>query len=104
MSFVSKTVGTKKPNFLESEVGLVLKTAEISQSLGKAEGNYVVAPAGILIEGKGILFEDVDVTSGDMPGSVLVAGRVLKARLDNTVAAGAAALGITVVDGPETTR
>lgn len=104
MSFITRITGTNKPNFLESEVGLVLKTCQVAETLGKVDGNRKVVPAGTLITGKGILFESVDVTSGDMPGSVMVAGRVLKSRLDGAVASAAPELGITVVDGPETTR
>lgn len=104
MSFITSITGTSKPNFLESEVGLVLKTYQVDASLGSVDGNRKVVPAGTLIEGKGILFESVDVTSGNMPGSVMVAGRVLKERLETATATAAASLGITVVEGPETTR
>ena len=39
MSFVTNTTCTKRPNFLESEVGLVLKTREIPASMGVQDGN-----------------------------------------------------------------
>ena len=45
MSFVTNITGTKRPNFLESEVGLVLKTRDIPAALGTQDGNYkTVAP------------------------------------------------------------
>lgn len=83
MSFIrknDKSTGGNAGFFMESEVGLVRKTRQI-----KAEGateingeKYVLA--GSLFTGtggeKGIIYEDVNVTSGDMPGSVVLAGRV----------------------------
>lgn len=42
-------------------------------------GAYV--PAGAYITGKGLLYEDVDVSSGDMPGSVVTKGIVYEDRL-----------------------
>ena len=81
MSFVTNITGTKRPNFLESEVGLVLKTREIPASMGVQDGLYkTVAPGtpypsndanavGIVFEtalaGKGIVFVDTPaVTRG----------------------------------------
>lgn len=81
-----ETFGTA-PNFLESEVGLVLKTHQIPDDLGVAEGSRLVVKAGTPypaddITAIGLVFTDVDVTNGDAIGSVLVAGRVLIDRLD----------------------
>ena len=68
MSHVEVINGTFRPNFLESEVGLVLKTYQISASLGTEDefGNKIVA-AGTVDPSNdgsavGIVFEDVDVT------------------------------------------
>lgn len=111
MSYVINTDGTKRPNFLESEVGLVLKTREVPDTLGVQDGIYkTVAPGTIYPsndnKAEGIIFEAVDVTSGNMPGSVLVAGRVLADALTINSAAktALAGKGIVFVDAPAVTR
>lgn len=73
--------------FLESETGAVLKTREVKQTDGVDSpngGKYV--KAGTVYpsndsSAEGIVYEDVDVTNGDMPASVVVAGRVYEDRL-----------------------
>ena len=111
MSFVTDISGTKRPNFLESEVGLVLKTREIPASMGVQDGLYKTVAPGTPYPSNdanavGILFETVDVTSGNMPGSVLVAGRVLAENLNLATAAktALAGKGIVFVDTPAVTR
>lgn len=57
----------------------------------------------------GIVYEDVDVTSGDMPGSVVTRGTVYQDRLPSTFASAAvsalSALGFTfVATSPSVTR
>lgn len=109
MSYVTNYKGTFRPNFLESEVGLVTKTYEIPESLGTADGNRKIAPAGtpFPVDGAsavGILFTDADVTDGSAIGSVMVAGRVLKERLTVSDAAITAMSDIKFVTGPEVTR
>lgn len=87
MSHISSYESDKKVNFLDSPVGLVLKTCTVPASMGIADekGNKI-APAGTVFPANdstatGILFEDVDVTEGDHEGSLLVAGRVYEERL-----------------------
>lgn len=111
MSFVTNISGAARPNFLESEVGLVLKTHEIPATLGVQDGIYkTVAPGTVFPsndgKGEGIIFEAVDVTNGNMPGSVLVAGRVLADGLNIASAAKTALTGkgIIFVDAPAVTR
>ena len=111
MSIVTNTAYTVKPNFLESEVGLVLKTREIPETLGVQDGKYKTVAAGTPFPSNdanaiGIVFENIDVTDGNMPGSVMVAGRVLADRLTLASAAKTAlsGKGITFVDAPEVTR
>lgn len=55
---------------------------------------------------KGVVYEDVDVTFGDMPGSVVTRGVIYKDRLVTPDDADALkALGFTVIDtAPEVTR
>ena len=59
-----------------------------SQVVTKADGSKYV-PAGAYISGKGLLYEDVDVSTGNMPGSVVTDGVVYEDRLpasyDSTV-------------------
>lgn len=81
--------------FLESEVGVVCKTRQISQTGATTAdngGKYVkmgtVWPSNDT-NAVGIVYEDVDVTTGDMPGSVVLAGRVYEDRLPVTLAAAA---------------
>ena len=57
----------------------------------------------------GIVYEDVDVTMGNMPGSVVTKGKIIKDRLAETINAGAVsaleAKGFTFVDSaPTVTR
>lgn len=111
MSFVTNTTGTVKPNFLESEVGLVLKTREIPQTLGEDDNGRKIVPAGTIFPtddtyATGIVFENVDVTAGNMPGSVMVAGRVLEDGLtvDTEAKKSLAAAGIVFVTAPTITR
>lgn len=57
----------------------------------------------------GIVYEDVDVTTGDMPGSVVTKGTIYKDRLpvvlDSNAATALAALGFTIINtSPAVTR
>ena len=56
----------------------------------------------------GIVYEDVDVTSGDMPGSVVTAGVVYTGRLHTAPASAAKTaleeLGLTLLTEPTATR
>lgn len=81
--------------FLESDVGVVRKTRQIKQE-GATDtedgGKYV--PMGTAwpandATAEGIVYEDIDVTSGDMPGSVVLAGRVYEDRLPAAIATAA---------------
>ena len=111
---ISNTVGSATPNWLSSEVGMVLKTYQIAKTNYSADsaGKYI-AKSGTVVKVSeavvGLLFEDVDVTNGDRAGSVLVAGRVYKDRV-NAIASIATdetalkALGIYFDATPETTR
>lgn len=96
MSYVINTTGTSRVNFLDSEVGLVLKTAQIPASMGVADGTKKIVPAGTVFPATGaatgIVFHDVDVTSGDVAGSIMVAGRVLAERLSGIDESAKAAL------------
>ena len=68
--------------------------ANHSQAVTLADGSKIV-PAGALITGKGLVYEDVEVTSGDMPGSVVTAGVVYTDRLPS----GSSIEGLTGITG-----
>lgn len=75
------------PNFIASEIGMIQRTFEVSDS-GVAADEYgkktvkagTVYPANDATA-KGIIFEDVDVTYGSRPASVVIAGRIFENRL-----------------------
>lgn len=77
-----------RPNFLGSEVGLVLKTITVPANHGSVvtEGNRKIVKAGTLFSTPyyGILFQDVDVTDGKALGSLMIAGRYIDANLPST--------------------
>lgn len=117
MSFIGSEKGVSfTPGwFLESEVGVVRKTRQMAQS-GAATapngGKYVkmgtVWPSNDA-NAVGIVYEDVDVTTGDMPGSVVLAGRVYEDRLPVAIATAAktalSAKGFTfIATSPAVTR
>lgn len=86
MAHIYTTTGTTTINFLESEIGLITKTRQIPQSMGEVDGSYLIVKAGTVFPAddgtaEGIVFTDTDVTHGDCEGSVMVAGRVLAARV-----------------------
>lgn len=80
-----------RPNFLASEVGLVLKTISLD-----AVTNSTIVTDGIVKAGtvyssgsiKGIIFEDVDVTGSTattkVPASLMVAGRYIASKVTGT--------------------
>lgn len=105
----------KMPNFLESEVGLVLKTwkFDTTTAVTTEDDGTKYVPAGTVYptngeSAKGIVFEDVDVTHGEAIGSLIVAGRVYENRLPATIETSAEeplkAQGLYWSDAPETTR
>lgn len=93
MAHIATYSTSTKINFLDSAVGLVLKTCNVPQSLGEddGKGNKTVAAGTVLpandATATGILFEDADVTYGDHEGSLLVAGRIYADRLPKELSA-----------------
>ena len=85
MSFIQSTTsrGFSAGFFLADENCLretMTIPANHSQAVTLADGSKIV-PSGALITGKGLVYEDVEVTKGDMPGSVVTAGVVYTDRL-----------------------
>lgn len=95
MAFMKTEKFTSGKNILASEVGLVLKTVELAQSMATEEDGYKIIKAGTVFPAndstaKGLVFEDVDMTNDTKrPGSVIIAGRVLEDNLPATVQADA---------------
>lgn len=84
-----------RPNWLGSEVGMVLKTATISSTSGVTvvENGRQVIKAGTLITdanlGKGLLFNDADVTDGAVVKSIMIRGSYIDSKLPVSVSASA---------------
>lgn len=119
MSFINTNAATGKGwnagHFLVDDEDCTRLTAEIAQNhaqvITRADGSKYV-PAGAIIPANGatavgILYEDTDVTVGNMPGSIVTRGAVYTDRLPaSPVAAATSALtGITfVATSPAITR
>jgi hypothetical protein len=115
MSFIEYSTGSafSAGGFLVDENDCVRESMSIPATHGQKEthGGRVIVPAGAVIPAngataKGILYEDIDVTDGSMPGSVVTRGTVYGDRLPATLADAAktALTGITVIDSPAVTR
>lgn len=80
-----------RPNFLGSEVGLVLKTITVPASATGAvtENGRKIVKAGSIFATPyaGLLFNDVDITDGDRIGSLMIRGSYIDAKLPATAAA-----------------
>lgn len=91
MAFMKTEQYESRPNILESEVGLVLKTYTADQKNAETVGTKKIIKSGSVYPTNatgaiGIVFEDVDMTDdAKRPISVIVAGRVLEKRLPVTV-------------------
>lgn len=87
MAYMKTTTYTSGVNILASEVGLVLKTFEGTQTMATQVDDKKIIKAGTVVptnnaSAKGIVFEDVDITDDEKkPISVIIAGRVIKENL-----------------------
>lgn len=88
MAFMKIETTKTRPNFLGSEIGLIQKTHEIKQEgVAADETGKKIVKGGTIYPANdataiGIVFEDIDVTEDLVrPGSVIIAGRILKNRL-----------------------
>lgn len=107
--------GTEKPNWLASENCLrrVTNTATQDMAVTETETNKKFVRSGTIFpsndsNAKGIVFEDVDVTKGNYPCSVMTAGFVYKDRLPTVPTSDAVnalkAQGIHFENAPEFSR
>lgn len=86
MSFIETTQGGgfAAGRFLVADEQCVRETATIpadhASAVTRPDGTKYV-PEGTIIGGKGILYEDIDVTKGDAPGSIVTKGVVYGDRL-----------------------
>lgn len=78
-----------RPNWLGSEVGKVVKTATILKSANESkavtENGRKIVKAGTLIEdeklGKGLLYNDADITDKDAVKSLMIRGSYINDKL-----------------------
>ena len=107
MSFNQKTNGRGyAPGFFLASADCDRETVEVSASHSQAVtiGDKKIVPAGAVIpsndgNAKGILYEDVEVTTGNMPGSLVTRGVVYEDRLPAAIESTAEAVlpGIRVI-------
>lgn len=115
MSFTASAQGTtfEAGFFLVDDEQCLRETASISAShLQKVtRNNRTIVPAGAIIpangsSAKGILYEDIDVTDGSAPGSIVTKGKVYEDRLPASAVSDAktALTGIIFVNEPAANR
>ena len=115
MSFIgsSNGIGFTAGHVLADDEACTRKTTTVAANHASAKtvGGMKYVPAGSIIPAngataKGILYEDIDVTNGDAPGSIVTAGVVYEGKLPVTVAEAAktALTGIKFVTAPSVTR
>ena len=108
MSFIQKSNGIGyAPGWFLAEADCARETVEVSAShaqvVTRPDGSKYV-PAGAVIpsndgNAKGLLYEDVDVSTGNMPGSLVTRGAVYEDRLPAAIESTAEAVltGIKVI-------
>ena len=114
MSFyMSETNKTYLPGYFLDREECTRKTKEIPQSMATTVNGKKYVKMGTPYPSNnssciGIVYEDVDVTSGNMPGSVVLKGDVIEGRLpvelDSDAKTALIALGFNFVTEPTVTR
>lgn len=116
MSFAihDMTARTYAPGYFLAKEECERKTRQISAEGATTAGNGgKFVPMGTIYpsndeNAEGIVYEDVDVTSGNMPGSVVLRGVVyedrLPVQLDSDAKTALEAAGFTFVQSPSVTR
>lgn len=115
MSFIQNTTGRGyAPGWFLAEADCARESVTVAanhaQVVTLADGTKIV-PAGAVIpsndgNAKGLLYEDVEVTTGAMPGSLVTRGKVYESRLPASVQSAAKAVltGIVFATLPDVTR
>ena len=90
MSMITTYTDSRKPAWLASERALRVVTFTATQAISTAENGEKYVKSGTIYPSnnqyaEGIVFEDVKVTGGDAPGSLMTAGHVYENRLGVTV-------------------
>lgn len=92
MSFIAKSQGVGyEPGYFLAHEECTRETREIAQTGAiTAENDSKYVKMGTVWPSNdanaiGIIYEDVDVTNGNMPGSVVTAGTVIESRLADTL-------------------
>lgn len=108
------TARTYAPGYFLAEADCSRETQTIAATSAETAGNGgKFVPAGTIYPSNdqyatGIVYEDVDVTSGDMPGSVVTRGVVyedlLPKQLDSDAKTALIAAGFVFKQSPEVTR
>lgn len=92
---MKETIILNRPNWLGSEVGMVLKTTTVSESSGTTvvENGRKILKSGTLINdttlGYGLLYNDADVTDGAVVKSIMIRGSYIDSKLPATVVSNA---------------
>lgn len=79
-----------KKNWLGSEVGMVLKTVTIksTETAETINGRKIIKSGSMITDenlGKGLLFNDVDITDGDRVASIMIRGTYIDANLPKSL-------------------
>lgn len=114
MSFIgsSQGIGFTAGHFLADDENCTRETVTVAANHAQAKtvGNMKYVPAGAIIPANGstavgILYEDIDVTNGAAPGSIVTAGVVYQDKLPAISDDAKTALaGIKFVTAPTVTR
>lgn len=113
MSFIGNdaTARVYAPGYFLGHEECVRETRTIPASMGTTVGGSKFVKGGTIFPSNdgdaiGIVYEDVDVTTGDMPGSVVTEGFVIEDRLPvaPTTLAASALTNFTFVDEASVTR
>ena len=106
------TTISNRPAWLGSEVGIVLKTVTVTTTSGATvtENGRTILKSGTLITdaklGKGLLYNDADVTDGSAVKSIMIRGSYIDAKLPASISSSASALaeqGLYAIAYAETT-
>lgn len=113
----TETIGREYPNWLSSAVGLTLKTHQYNSAdvVAGSDGRKLVKSGAVISATVnsstvyyGIAYKDIDVTDGDLEGSIMVGGRVYENRLPATLTqaqkTGLEAIGFIFDVAPQVTR